>query len=178
MIVFFDFDDVLFDRDKFIQALIKRFFGEEKKFLETYKKYFKDKGEEYSLKKHLKILGLDCREDEYNLFFRDLSEFVYPRAGQVLSWTRNKTEEIILLSRGDAEFQGKKIKGSGLKDFFKKIVVTKNKLRYLKSRDITEGKDVFFVNDDLGENREIKKFFPYFKIAESLDSFEKIIKKI
>ncbi len=177
MIIFFDFDDVLFNRNKFISALAGELGLSLDEFLRDYNNYFKKKKKNYSLREHLKILGKFYQREKWDLFFKDLSKFVYPGTREALSaLQRGKTGKMILLSRGDKDFQEKKIQGSGLRGFFEEVIIASDKISFLSSRNFKE--EVIFINDKQEENKKIKKYFPEFKIAESLDDFKKLIKKI
>lgn len=165
MIVFFDFDDTLFDREKFISALAERMGLSKEKFLKDYNKYFKDKNHPYSLKKHLDILGKNSEKDDLKHFFSDLSEFVYPKAHKLIREYRRQADKLILLSYGDQELQNQKVQGSGLAGYFDKIIVTGDKAEVLKDW-YSDKERMIFINDKSEENEKIKNFFPNLKIIK------------
>ncbi|HMB65857.1 MAG TPA: HAD family hydrolase [Patescibacteria group bacterium] len=165
MIIFFDFDDTLFDREKFISALTKELGISQEEFLKDYNRHFKDRGRPYSLKKHLEFLGGSRRERGLDHFFRDLSAFVYPESYQLLQESRRQADKLILLSYGDEEMQSKKIRGSGLTEYFDKIIVTSDKAESLKEW-YSEKERIIFINDKSEENERIKNLFPGLEIIK------------
>lgn len=163
MLIFFDFDDTLFDRNKFLLSLAKKMGLSYEDFLHSYNKNFKSKKKNYSLKQHLKILNLETKTEKLDLFLSDLTRFVLPGAVSCLKKARSKASQVILLSQGDKEFQAQKIKASGLIKYFDTIIITSDKVKALKP---WQDKDslLVVVNDKQEENIEIKKTFPRIKI--------------
>lgn len=112
-----DFDRVLFDTEKFKQHLEEKIPG--------FDQSYKDARENglYNPEKHAEILGVEVEkifeeiENAKNFLYDDIEEL------------ENLEHELIIVSRGDKEFQGLKIQESGvmehLDDF--KVVEDENK---------------------------------------------------
>ena len=161
MRIILDFDDTLFDRDGFMRDLARVMGVEYNQFLDSYSRNFKQQHKFYCPYQHLRILyseaeirgKMDAMED----FLQDLSDFVYPGGREFLQVASANTEELILLSWGDPDFQHIKIKNCKLQDFFDKIITTENKIEVLQDW----GTEPFiFINDKQEENQEIEKRFP------------------
>lgn len=167
MLVIFDFDDILFDRDSFMKALAESLDFSYEQFIKSYNENFKEKGINYSLKKHLKILGkVDAGIKTDNLF-RDLSNFLHKEAIESLKKFKSKNHDLILLTFGDKDYQSRKIKASGVSKHFDRVLTTRDKIKTL-NEILPQDKYAIFINDKECENKEIKKHFPDLKIIDSI----------
>lgn len=133
MMMFIDFDDVIFNTKKFKNDLIDIFLlnGITKKEFERsyYSKDGKSKNDYYDLEKQIDAImtkkNIDKRKlkKEIRLFMSDLSSYVFD---DFYIFTKNfKKKELCLLTYGNEKFQGKKIKGSAIGRYFGTIIITK-----------------------------------------------------
>ena len=166
MVVFFDFDDTLFDRGKFIRSLAEQMGLSRDEFFRDYDRYFKDKDKPYSLKKHLEIRGKSDKDNGMDHFLCDLSAFVYSDAHKLLQEFRWQADKLLLLSYGDKDLQNKKIRGSGLAEYFDKIIVTSDKAKTLKEW-YSDKERIIFINDKPEENERMKNLFPDLEIIKT-----------
>jgi hypothetical protein len=98
-----------------------------------------------------------------------LEKYLFPNTKKNLE---SIAERKILLTFGDLDFQGKKVKELGLEKYFDEVILTdEHKLDFLK--DFVEknsDKEIIFINDNynkrFSENEEIKKAIPEIKIFE------------
>ncbi len=165
MIVFFDFDDTLFDRNKFISALAGRMGLSRDEFLETYTRYFKDKKRPYSCEKHLETLKRQDRWTDVDSFLQDLSDFVHPEAHNLIRKYKTRADRAILLSYGEENFQKIKIQASGLAGYFDEVIVTQDKVAVLKHL-ISEKEKAIFINDKEEENKEVKRILSNIEVVD------------
>lgn len=183
MIIFIDFDDVLFNTKLFKRKLIKVFLANgisRKDFFESYYDYpFKTKK---GLKKYDPWQQIKALKEKYNLeekkiikdlenLLRNSKEFLFFDSKYFLK--KFDKDFLILLSYGDNKFQEEKVKGSGLAKYFFKIIINdkdKAKLikRFLVSHPPADGagkKDPIFLLEDFPIHIDaVKKRLPYIKI--------------
>jgi len=176
MKIFLDFDDVLFDTYRFKQKLWAIFMScgfsrkeTEKAAEDISSECFKEKGKIYSPLGHIRNLKKIRNFDDRNLkkeidgFLAKLSGFVFADCRKFLeSFPKN---DLYLISYGHGNFQRKKIRGSGLFKYFKKIIIIDgNKVRKVAETAKKEGflgqKKIILIDDrpeNLKKPREIKK---------------------
>ena len=184
MKIVFDFDDTLFDKERFLEKLapILEFSYEE--FKAGHDLHFKDQNIFYNPWQHLKILYKENKRKyeekvaELEDLFRDTSAYLYPEAVPLLRRAVRSREKMILLSRGDLVYQKEKIYHCDISDFFDTIIITEDKVEELKR---WEEEEILFINDKKEENERIKKELPhvqiypvgegagYYKLTELLD---------
>lgn len=99
-----DFDRVLFDTEEFKQYLE----NEIPEFLDT---YGLATGEGYDPEKHAEIMGIP-KETIYNTLDYEGGRFSYEDVGELERWADE--HEIVIISRGDPEFQSTKIENAEL----------------------------------------------------------------
>ena len=183
MIIFIDFDDVLFNTKLFKRKLIKVFLANgisRKDFFESYYDYpFKTKK---GLKKYDPWQQIKALKEKYNLeekklikdlenLLRNSKEFLFFDSKDFLK--KFDKDFLILLSYGDNKFQEEKVKGSGLARYFFKIIIgdeDKAKLiqRFLVSHPPADGagkKDPIFLLEDFPMHiNVVKRKLPHVKI--------------
>lgn len=167
----FDFDDTIFDTKKLKIHIFEKLsnFDMDKIIIEkTYKETLLENNGNYILKKHLENLFHDKENFTeitanflswfYNL---DFKKYILPKIEETLN-ILNKEHYLILLTKGDEDFQNIKIKGSGLDKYFKEInIVNGKKEEFLTNIKYSE---IIFINDKESENEIIKNKFPNIKI--------------
>jgi hypothetical protein len=99
-----DFDRVLFDTEEFKQYLEDEIPG----FLDT---YGLATGQGYNPEKHAEIMSIDP-DTIYDTLDYSEGRFLYEDVGELQSWTEE--HEVVIISRGDPEFQSTKIENADL----------------------------------------------------------------
>lgn len=167
MVFILDFDDTLFDKNKFKEGLEKLFgrFGVSPKMFRQSYRWVKKNSLGYDAKKHLAILlkflpgVLDKKKAQRAIdkFLKTARNFIYPDAKKFLKQAR-KNHDLILLTYGSKKWQQTKVKNSGLAPLFKKIIYTQ----------------------DLFKQEPLKKILPKFKnqMAVFVDNDPRVLESI
>lgn len=172
----FDFDDTLFDTKKLRDEISNKIAsqGVDYKTIEdTYKETKKNLGN-YNLHYHIEILKLNStffsHESFYNWFNQiDISLYVFPEAVELLEKI-SKDHYLVLLTKGEFDFQNIKIQNSNLLKYFNEFhIVPDHKELFLKDKNFTL--PIYFINDKETENKKILESFPHFNIN---DNFRKL----
>jgi phosphoglycolate phosphatase-like HAD superfamily hydrolase len=131
---FLDFDHTLFDTDRFfwvdVRATFAQFRIDARSWEESYEAIWPTG---YSLEKHLEYLadhgqvergvqGLVKRALENA--FADLRLYLFPDVEPFLARVKRRGIHLFLLSFGDPSWQGYKVKGAQISDFFQEIFTT------------------------------------------------------
>lgn len=170
MKIFIDFDDSLFNTKKFREKLVDIFLANgvsRKDFFATYydypqktshglKKYdpirqIKMLNETLALNK--KKLGKDLKE-----FIKDTKKYVFSDVASFLEICRRK--DLYLISFGYTDFQFKKIKNSGLRVAFRKMMITDNNKNITIKSFVHKEEKFVFIDDRIENINLIKKSFP------------------
>ena len=170
--IIFDFDDTIFDTQKLKNDIFKKFtlYKIDIKTIEkTYKKAF-DKNRNYVFRNHIKILqkihNLEISDEIQNWFYNlNFESYLFPKTKKMLK-SISKKHNLILITKGNPEFQNKKIEKSKIEKFFKEIYVIEEK----KEKILKEKKwnyPLFFINDKKNENLKIKEKFPKIIIIQN-----------
>lgn len=156
MKIFIDFDDTLFDSNKF-KKYFENIFIEEgisrKKLRKAYDQA-KEKGV-YSLENHLSLLSQnfginkEIIKEKLKLLFSDLSCCVYKDSWKILDQFPKKN--LFILSFGQHSFQRKKIISSKVIRKVSKVIITQNRKiktihEFVKKYDYNKEKLVFIDN--------------------------------
>ncbi|HOX41520.1 MAG TPA: hypothetical protein PK263_04980 [bacterium] len=159
---FIDFDDTLFNRNKFWNALIEIMskYGLEEEFKATYKhpELYRNGGYEGAkphlmlLKKQREELGGDITVfekigEEIEALFERAPEFLYPEAIAFLQAIDRNKYDVKILTVGGKEFQRSKVKGSGIEE----LVGEANVIYTTQSKDAAlagSGQDSKLVEPD------------------------------
>lgn len=170
--VILDFDYTLFDTAKFKKALANSLYSlgvGSKLFLKFYHQaVHKHNGQYcYSTKIHIKLLKnilpqLSFKEAEkkLNSVVKNSKIFLYPQTNDFLSQLKKNNFRLILVTRGDKYFQGRKLRYSGIKKFFYRIIISPD-IKISSIVDLVKNFDeVFFVSDYADELKQIKDSFP------------------
>lgn len=155
-----DFDRVLFKTDEFKDHLLQRFDD----FEETYQDALEDGV--YRPEEHAKLM--DVKVDHILYELSKASEFLYNDV-KILEETGEELE-LIIVSRGEPEFQGKKIRESGILD-----VIPEFKVVEQKPKD--QVADIDFLIDDYKKELE-RVDVPGFLFDRSKHTIQDAIEKV
>lgn len=165
--IFIDFDNTIFDTEKFRQKIFK-VFDEVGCSLSTVDEEYKIAYSDYhySPYKHMNLLAertnFDTTETKYLLdqIFREVSDCIFPDAVDFLRSIDHQTFEFNLLSMGDTEFQSLKINNSDVQKHFSHIYITdKQKWDYL-SNLISHREPFIFIDDRADTVNHVGEHFP------------------
>lgn len=147
---YIDFDNTLFNTEKFYNDLLKivKKYNINRNDIELYYK-----NNDNRLFNPIIIINNLIKDEKQNKemqkeikkFFRDLSIYLYDDTLNFLEVIK-KNNELILLTYGDFDYQSLKVNNAGIKDYFDKIIITnKNKgdldLDYKNSVFIDDNKE-------------------------------------
>jgi len=157
MKIIFDFDHTLFSAKQFYFALKKAFFKlgvKEKLFQETFEES-KGVGRDYKPEKQFKLIHKTRPEikigklkESFEKILKTAPKFLYNDVlGFLKKWS--KEADFILLSYGEEKFQKLKIENSGIKKYFKRVIITRDidKSKPFKKL-FSENKKIIFVEDN------------------------------
>lgn len=168
MKIFIDFDNVMFDTEKFKSDLAKIFLKNgisKKEFADSYLS-FKTARKAYEPREHIKILtgGDDDKARRLFLYFKNLmknlEKYVFQDA---IEFLKSHSKKILyLISYGNKKFQKEKINKSGIAPYFKNIIITRgNKAKeirkIIKSDKFKKNETVIFIDDKPKHIKEIKE---------------------
>lgn len=105
-----DFDNVIFDTGKFKEFLDQR--------IEGFTKTYPEEGV-YDPEEHAEKLGVDSSRIKEAVAHS--SDFIFDDIDQLGSIREN--HELVLVTRGDPEFQRMKVENSGVLDYFDRVVI-------------------------------------------------------
>lgn len=151
MTYYIDFDNTLFDTNKFYNDLLNliRKYNINENDINMY--YISNhKNELFS---PIKIINEIIKNNplkteikkEIDYFIKDISKYLYNDTVVFLKYLNNQNYQVNLLSYGDYEYQNMKINNSLIKDYFDKIIIT-SKMKYELNLDYENS---FFVDDDV-----------------------------
>ena len=137
-----DFDRTLFDTDGFKEKLEKDFPGFSDSYTEAKRNGI------YKPGRHAELVGVELQKlfDE----FREARKFVYDDI-EKLEKLKNKSNSLVLVSRGDKEFQRIKIKSSGIQELFDKVAIISKPLKTAPKDKVVE---IDLMIDDRREELE------------------------
>jgi len=172
MKIFLDFDDVTFNAKRFKRDLIGVFAKNgitRSEFDNSY--YFlsrkaANKRDYYDPKKQVTVLR---RRNQINrkklgrdieIFMKNLSKYVFKDFYEFPKFF--KKTDLYLITFGHQKFQAKKIEGSGIKKFFKKVIISKKDkiddiLGIIKKEKFSDSEKMFFIEDYPEQVEEAKK---------------------
>lgn len=166
-VIFLDLDKVLFDTQRFKEELAKIFY--EHGGVDFYGTCQRNRLGNYSFRRHLAVIkGRDKRNkarQEVELLLADSYKFLFPDAKDFLS--RFRQDNLILLTRGDREFQQKKIFNLGINvfDVFSQVIVAETSkadmAAFVLPASLKESGSVFFVDDMPHEIYDFKKHYDF-----------------
>ncbi|MDD3498672.1 MAG: hypothetical protein PHH24_04210 [Candidatus Moranbacteria bacterium] len=180
MKIFIDFDDVIFNTNKFKDDLIKIFLDNgvsEEEFKDHYYNYPPNTDGDARLKtyffeRHIKVLGENIDIDEDKLkkdvsdFFSDTSSYVFPDAIDFLnSFEKN---DLCIVSFGGRELLEMKIGNSGVTNLVRDVILTEELKESaigdsIRREKIKRYEDKFFLDDRMDQIKSVKEKFPEIK---------------
>lgn len=170
MLYIFDLDYTLLDTTLLKKCLAAALELEVIEFLQQEKKWFVVMGRHYNPNVHLELLideGLidqrkaDLLKIKLNNFLLAIDECLFEGVEDLLSELKKRGDKLVLISKGDAEWQKMKINGSKiLKQYFDDILIEENDKTehpYMRSLASLCSK-VTIVNDKPAEGLKMKQF--------------------
>jgi FMN phosphatase YigB (HAD superfamily) len=163
MKIFIDFDDVIFNTKKLKEDLINIYSRggvSKKQFMETYLDFPKErKGiifriyDPYDqMKKIRNSLGIDTQgiERDFLKIVSQARKYIFKDTTEFLK--KFKRNDLYILSYGDNKFQRNKIKNSGVRGYFKKVIITDKMksfsiLETIKKEKINKKDKIYFIDD-------------------------------
>jgi len=165
--LFIDFDDVIFNTKDFVRDLKKLFFTygvTETQYTDTY--YTCSPSEKGLLRKYdpirqvdeLGSIGVDTikLKKDINRFIKNINKYVFSDVQKFLSSFPD--DELYIVSYGIGDFQTKKIMNSGIKKYFKKIIVTDD-FKSVPVKKLLNSK-AFFLEDRVEQLDDMKDNLP------------------
>lgn len=171
MLIFLDFDDVIFNTKEFRKDYFNLFKkkGVSKKIFEEfyYDPLDKKKIKIYHPTHHIKricdkkSLNFEGLKNEVVRFIDDTSGYVFGDVGDFLN--KFSSRNLYMISFSKTNFQKTKIFNSGIADFFGRIEITDDSkgaeiYKILKNKKIK--KDIFFIDDRVEHIRTVKSRNP------------------
>lgn len=176
MKIFFDFDDVLFNTQAFVDENFKvfaRYGVSAELYRETYvaaRQLGNEWVKVYNMDAHLETLkdlvpGFDAESVRAGVekTLSDTSHFVFPEVEACLRKLKERGCELYVISFGRPEFQRSKIQNSGLAPYLQGILAgleMKSAMMQSVLGQESQGEDVWFVEDQVKFIQETKKVFP------------------
>lgn len=172
MKIIFDFDDTIFDTQKFKESFKKVFYSvgvSEDLYNDTYYtakviwkgktlfRYSLDKQFEAIVRKNPKI-NLRQLRAEMNSFLINLKRFVFTDFYEFVKDVAK--ENLFLVSFGGGDFKRRKIKGSGVVKFFSQIEIGDSKAEMIKNLKINSDEKIFVIDDKPIQLAIIKEVLP------------------
>ncbi|HSR89351.1 MAG TPA: HAD family hydrolase [Candidatus Udaeobacter sp.] len=175
---FVDWDNTVYDTEMFKNDILN-IFSKYGASVEDIKKTFRQSlctispdQYDYSFPEHisfLRELGYKLPESieaELNTLF--VKDYIFPEAQSFLQFLKQVSEKVMLLSAGDYDFQLRKIKASKIyNNFDDVIIISGGKPKYLVGNFV--GNKIFFVNDNLKENKSVKTEIPAALVVTKLN---------
>lgn len=173
--IIFDLDNTLFNT-ALLKGDICRIFekyevrGQEfwKSFYKSYDVDIQNKGG-YNIEKHLSLLDSltperkeNIKQEIESLVYSRGTTYLYSEVLAVLSALKNtKKEKVVLVSKGDKDFQQLKIDATGLASYFDEIFIIEADVMPTLAKLINKCQEgIIFINDKVEELRSIQKKFP------------------
>ena len=174
-----DFDHTLFQTKNFVDAIIKVFsnYGvSEEDFRQAYKKSIKDWedvcGFGYTFEKNideLKKMGHDLDVEKLLQELKELIKKEYLFFDAIDFLEHFKKEKMVLMTAGDKDFQRLKVETVEIEKYFVQTFYLENgKAKYLKD-NIKSSERIFFVNDNLVENKAVHELNPEIVIITKIN---------
>lgn len=174
-----DFDDTLFDTQAFKDARCRALVPcgvSPEIFWETYR-LARNTPEGlfvYSNNRHAEILaerGFDrqCVIDAFERASGEhlIASFLFEEAKPFLDFLKTFHQPLVLLSLGDTAAQELKVRASGIHNYFDRVFfVDAGKVAVMRElMGAVHDSDVWFINDKVGETKEIADFFPGIRVV-------------
>ncbi len=167
MKIFFDFDDFFLKTENdlvtdFFRLLMSLLGATEEDLRQTYKRFFGahfSKGLPYSLEQHIDFLSelrsfdRETAKKSARAFFVNLKQYLFEGTEDFLK-TLPK-DDLYLLTFGEEKFQNLKVDGSGLRGFFREVIVVQGDkpeeiIRVAKREHFPENEIIVFADNRCG----------------------------
>ena len=172
MKIFIDFDDVIFNT-KFFKCGLENLFLHRGIPLKIFKKHYIDPNDCRAIKtfdpwKHAEFIhknlpfDLDGLNDDIEKFLNNSSPmYIFPDVFDFIEAVGS--DNLNVLSFGEQEFQGRKIRNSNIQNHIKNIFITETSKCDVISDLIKSKKNevVYFIDDRIEQIVEVKKKFPH-----------------
>lgn len=167
--IIFDFDDTLFDTAELKKIIFGKLesFGIHKEIVESTYAESQKGNSNYSLHSHIQLI-----KEKYNHFIPeniyqwfssiDFSLYLFPDSKTCLQELSQK-HYLVLLTKGDLDFQNMKINSCDIRKYFKEIYIIENTKDVFLKEKVFES-PIYFINDKDSENDLIRELFPNFTI--------------
>lgn len=176
-----DFDGTLWDNDAFLRdlyAAAARYGIESNVMLGTWENSWShpERRSGYTVRRHAENLAPHTRYDAQEIYawltrqHEQMGDYVFPDSLLFLHEMRNAGYGVVLLSHGDPVWQLRKLRSSGLADYFDGVYTTRHhKHGFLKDwfrGGVDDHSKMLFVNDNPEENWTISHQFP--RLAQAM----------
>jgi len=170
--IIFYLDDTLFDTQKLKRDIFSRLASYDIDLSKIEKTYHDalDEKENYSFRDHVKILqkmhNLDVSEKMHEwLHSLDYGSYILPETKKLLVKLAPKNN-LILITKGNLDFQNTKIKKSKIAEYFDEVYIIEGKKeKFLKEKRWAG--PIYFINDKEKENKKIKEEFPRITVIQN-----------
>jgi len=184
--LFIDFDGTLFDTRHLKTDLFNTFgsmgFTEDQIEL-TYKKacedYIYSPIEQLQLLQNFKKCDIQEVIEKIESLYKKVPDYLFKDTVDFLMNLNREKYEVSLLTLGDEEFQKKKVKSSGIEEYFDNIYYCRNQ-KWIFLKELVDLDEKFFIIDDRGDamyeiSKEFKNSIPIEinRSKEVLDIMEK-----
>ncbi len=170
--IIFDLNKTLFDTELLKKDFEKIFEAHELRGQEFWKSFYKAYDFDsknlgcYSIDKHLKSLNIDDEKRKtikknlnFKMEYRG-TEYLYPEVIYILENLKANNNRLLLISRGDKNFEKKKIFISGLDRYFDKIIIVPKITKSVIKNNIKKGERIFYIGHNINDLWFIGKNFP------------------
>lgn len=173
-IVIFDLDHTLFDTARFktdMFSSLQRYNIPQKVVARAYNDLMNKKGEflyDYHLEDHLRLLrgtfrfAVEAGKKRFLKVFSRSHQYLFPGVTKLLSHLKIRGCELVLLTRGNREFNLRKVRKSGLNKHFDRVIADhRDKIwslaRILEKHGLAE---TWFIGDSVEELKEASRLYP------------------
>jgi FMN phosphatase YigB (HAD superfamily) len=174
----FDFDDTLFDTARLKKDLFTMIAAHRVSDDDILRSYAESQSSgNYSFHDHVSFLNTKYGASIPDRIFEDFNQlpfesYLFPYTRKTLE-TLSKDNTLMLLTKGDPEFQSMKVKGSNIESYFKEVYITPlSKEIFLKDMSLTP--PFYFINDKDSENEIIQRMFPDVHVLKATTRTEEI----
>lgn len=172
MINIIDFDYTLFDTLKFRQVALPEFFGQTYKEFDLYYQKVRNRDQGfYSAVLNIEELPIDILEkerlkQELPKYLSEIQvDYLIDGASELLIELKKRGDTLILLTRGDTEWQRIKLENLIINEkqfleYFDRVIYVEHEHKH-QNAAVLEYRDkrVRFINDNAKENQELMKMF-------------------
>lgn len=121
----------------------------------------------YSIDKHLEVLKdweqetkQKVKKDLKKIMFQRGQDYLYPEVLSILEKLKNNKVKIILITKGDKNFQKVKIKITGIKPYFERVYIIEGDKLPILEEVVKRDDNIIDINDHIEELRFMRENFP------------------